>query len=131
MCVACIIATVLAFVVGLVFLCFRRVRWAGVYLTVAAVCAAGYAVALDRRYQRSFPLIATRDSVQQVRDLLGRPDSITDGTKGEYGYTRSPSQVRGDVAQEYWYYCVYAPQVWAVSFDRDRKVVRTYELISP
>jgi hypothetical protein len=129
--VPCVIAIVLTFVVGLIFLCFRRVRWIGVVLTVAAVCAAGYAVALDRRYQRSFPLIVAGDSVQRVRDLLGRPDSITDGTKGEYGYTRSPSQVRSDVASEYWYYCVYAPHVWAVSFDRDRKVVRTYELISP
>jgi hypothetical protein len=131
MCVPCVIAIVLAFVVGLVLLCFRRVRWVGVFLTVAAICAAGYAVALDRRYQRSFPLIVTGDSEQRVRELLGRPDSITDGTKGEYGYTRAASEVRSDVAQEYWYYCVYAPHVWAVSFDKERKVVRTYELISP
>lgn len=127
----CVIAIVLAFLVGLVLLCRRRVRWVGVFLIVAAIVAAGYSVVLDRRYQRSFPLIVAGDSVQRVSDLLGRPDSITDGTKGEYGYTRSPSQVRSDVAQEYWYYCVYAPHVWAVSFDKDRKVVRTYELISP
>ena len=72
MCVPCIIGIVLAFVVGLVLLCSRCVRWVGVFLTVAAVCAAGYAVALDRRYQRSFLLIAAGDSVQRVRDLLAR-----------------------------------------------------------
>ena len=127
----CVIAIVLAFLLGLVFLSFRRLRWIGVFLTAIALCAAGYAVALDRRYQRSFPLIAAGDSQERVRELLGRPDSITDGTKGEYGHVRAASEVRSDVAQEYWYYCVYAPHVWAVSFDRDRKVVRTYELISP
>ncbi|MEO7678919.1 MAG: hypothetical protein ABIV39_19370, partial [Verrucomicrobiota bacterium] len=124
----CVIAIVLAFLVGLAFLFFRRIRLIGVLLTVAAICAAGYAVALDRRYQRSFPLIVAGDSEQHVRTLLGRPDSITDGTKAEYGLPRSASEVRSDVAQEYWYYCVYAPHVWAVSFDKDRKVVRTYEL---
>lgn len=127
----CIIAIILAFLVGLVLLCIRRARWIGVFLIVAAICAAGYSVALDRRYQRSFPSIVAGDSEQRVRDLLGRPDSITDGTKGEYGYTRGTSEVRSDVTQEYWYYCVYAPHVWAVSFDRERKVVRTYELDSP
>ena len=127
----CVIAIVVAFLAGLVLLCFRRVRWVGVLLIVMAVLSAGYAVFLDLRYQRSFPLIVAGDSEQRVRELLGRPASVTDGTKSEYGYPRAASEVRSDVAQEYWYYCVYAPHVWAVSFDRERKVVRTYELISP
>lgn len=127
----CVIANVLVFLVGLILLCWRRIRWLGALLIVIGICAASYAVTLDRRYQRGFPLIADGDTEQRVRELLGRPASITDGTKSEYGYPRAASDVRSDVAQEYWYYCIYAPHVWAVSFDKERKVVRKYELISP
>ncbi len=131
MCLSCVIVVILALLTGMLLLCWRRSRWLGALLIVAAICAAGYAIVLDRRYQRAFPSIVDGDTEVRVRELMGRPASITDGTRSEYGYPRAASEVRSDVAQEYWYYCIYAPHVWAVSFDKERKVVRKYELISP
>jgi len=66
-----------------------------------------------------------------VRALLGEPWSITDGTKGEYGFDRRKSEIRPEVAEEYWYYCAYFPHVWAVCFDNKGRVVDKIELISP
>ena len=121
MCVSCLTPIILGFLVGLVLLCWHRVRRLGVLLLVLAVFAAGYAVCLDLRYQHRFPLIVAGDSDGRVHELLGRPASITDGTKGECGYPRAASEVRSGVAEEYWYYSIYAPHVWAVSFDKERK----------
>jgi hypothetical protein len=97
----------------------------------ACLSVAVYAVLQTRRYERNFGSVVLGTNQERVRELLGRPASVTDGTKAEYGFSRSKTAIRSDVAEEYWYYCMYAPEVWAVSFGKDRKVVTTYRLSSP
>jgi hypothetical protein len=130
MCVPCLIGIAAAFVLGLVFLGFRRLRIVGVVLVCLAVGTSCYAFWQARRYERNLPLVQSGDSPQRVRALLGRPWDVTDGTKYAYGLPRASHEIRTDVAQEYWYYCMYAPAAYAVSFGHDGKVVRAYRLVS-
>ena len=132
MCIPCIIAILLVLLAGSNLLFNRKkLRILGIIAIILAITASVYAVWRTRLCERNFPLVATGDSQSRVKELLGRPASITDGTKAEYGLPRSDSEIRKDVAAEFWYYCMYVPDVWVVSFDKDQKVVRKYQLSSP
>jgi hypothetical protein len=131
MCIICLAGLLIAFVVGLILLCRRRARTIGAVLLFISIGTSGYAIWQANRYERNFPNVQIGDSKQRVRGLLGRPWSVTDGTKAEYGLPRVASEIRPDVTEEFWYYCMYAPGVWSVSFDREHKVIGKKHLISP
>jgi hypothetical protein len=68
------------------------------------------------------------DSQQRVRELLGQPYKITDGTKGLVPDALRKN--RSDIVEDYWYVCIYAPHALQVSFNKDKKVVVKREYIS-
>jgi len=90
-----------------------------------------FAVSETHRYQNNYTHLQRGDSKEKVRQLLGSPDSITDGSKAEYGFERSPDEIPPQVFEEYWYYCKYGPEVWSVAFNKEEIVINTYHLISP
>jgi hypothetical protein len=100
-------------------------------ILLASIGTMSHAVWQNNRRYRNFSLIQNGDSQQKVKDLIGRPSRITKGTESEYGYQRLPSEISPKVAEEFWYYSLYAPEVWSISFDQEKTVVATAHLISP
>jgi hypothetical protein len=131
MCIPCLIGLFVCFALGLIFLAFKRLRIFGLALICAAIGLASFAAWQVHRYTRDFPLVHVGDSQQRVKGILGRPWRITDGSSDEYGFPRSGSRIAPDVAEEFWYYNMYLPEIWAVSFGGDHKVIRSDHLTSP
>jgi len=131
MCLPCVIGLAIGFCAGITLAFYCKTRILGCVLILACAVISGRAIYQTQRYEHYYKSIEVGTRKEKVRDLLGSPDSVTDGTKAEYGFSRSKNDIREDVTEEFWYYCMYAPEIWFVSFGKDGTVISKGHMISP
>ena|ERR1043166_6340098 len=119
----------LAFLVGGIAASIRRSRYIG--LIVLGLCVAFAASNLYKmeKWRSTFERVQTGDSFPRVKELMGSPPIVTDGTVSVFGDKKVGSEITAGIVEEYWYPSFFTPEQWSVGFGSDHKVISKHHYL--
>jgi len=122
----------LAAFIGLMLLLWRRTFLLSQFFLGLAIAGFIFAIGYHAVCELGYSVVKVGDSERRVWLLLGHPWEVSDGTRGPYGWPRGKDEMpNSPVTKEYWYYCIYLPQMWVVSFDAAGHVITKGKIVSP